>query len=85
MTLHELLDIIRDDTVLHILFDRHDVCGFVMRAPEARQLRIEGVVRSVWDDRQNLTVVLNGNTLRALAPVDQLDRIEKSMINIFGP
>ena len=84
MTLHGFLDVLRDDAQLQILFDTTDLCGFIMRAPEARQLRVDGEVRRVWDDRQNMAVLLIGSTLRPLAPFDTLNRIEKSMITMFS-
>lgn len=84
MTLHGLLDVVRDDALLHILFDTTDICGFVFRAPEARQLRIDGEVRRIWDEHQNIVILLIGSTLRPLAPLKNLNRIEKSMVTMFG-
>lgn len=83
MTLHNFLDVTRDDTIIHIYFSTNDMVGFVMKAPAARQLRVDGDIRRIYEDNQNIGVELIGSTIRPLAHFDDLDRIEQAMILMY--
>lgn len=83
MTLHNMLDVVRDDTMIHIYFSTSDMVGFVMRAPAAKQLRVDGEIRRVYEENQNIGIELIGSTIRPLAPFDNLDRIEQAMVLMY--